>query len=85
MESPLGHEAVGGAEAVVECEGVQVQETAQFVTLVDETRRLKSDNLPFLTSFVTQSVGNFGWAGCPGCGNTIPLPNLPLTKAVCCG
>ena len=78
MESPLGHEAVGGAEVVVECEGVKVQETAQFVTLVDESRRLKSENLPL--SYVKQSVGNLGWVGCSGCGNTLPLQTFRLPR-----
>ena len=60
MESPLGHEAVSGAEVVVECEGVKVQETAQFVTLVDESRRLKSENLPFLCHTKRWELG-MGW------------------------
>ena len=38
---PLGHEAVGETEVVVEREGVQVDEETQAVALVDKTRCLK--------------------------------------------
>lgn len=41
---PLGHEAVGEAEVVVEREGVQVNEEAEAVALVDEARGLKPEN-----------------------------------------